>query len=221
MHHIFLRSVQPPSSSYSPVSRPNSREMDKSPVHLHGQSNLATLAQVATYNQKKPSSSSSTAPATVISPRGGPVQQVDSRVHPVSSQQYPQQGATPHSSVVYPPTRGDKPSYPPSERPGSESSYMALPRADIKPHLDSYFIDEHKRQQQQHQLHRQESQSVGPHHHPPTSHHQTGSGMRAMGDMYHRSHAVGAIEQSHPRREPVASHAIDDRMNGSPPLEGL
>ncbi|XP_062554766.1 histone-lysine N-methyltransferase, H3 lysine-79 specific isoform X2 [Armigeres subalbatus] len=215
-------------SSYSPVSRPNSRDMNKSPIHLHGQSNLATLAQVATYSHKKSSSSSSSSSSATISPRGGLAQQqqVDSRSHSASQQQYSQ--GTSHTSVVYQPTRGEKTSFSSTERSGVEPPYMALPRADIKPHLDSYFIDEHKRQQQQqqqqqqqHQLHRQEPVAVGSHHHPPTSQHQTGTGMRAMGDMYHRSLAVSSMDQAHTRREPMASQAIDERMNGSPPLEGL
>lgn len=41
-----------PNSTYSPITRPNSRELNKSPINLHGQSNLATLAHVA-YNHKQ------------------------------------------------------------------------------------------------------------------------------------------------------------------------
>lgn len=177
-------------TSYSPVSRPNSNETSKSPVHLHGQSNLATLAQVATYNHKKPPSSSASSSA--------------------SQSQY----------STYQAGRGaqDKPptGYAAPER-GEAPPYMALPRADMKPYLESYFIDEHKRQQQQ--MHRQGSPAMAASvHHHPTAHHPQSGGR--VNDLHHRN-----LPTPVDRREtPMAPHLMDDRMdrlNGSPPLEGL
>uniref|UniRef100_A0A1Q3EZ08 Histone-lysine N-methyltransferase, H3 lysine-79 specific n=1 Tax=Culex tarsalis TaxID=7177 RepID=A0A1Q3EZ08_CULTA len=186
-------------TSYSPVSRPNSNETSKSPVHLHGQSNLATLAQVATYNnnsKKQPSSTTSSS----------------------ASQQHQQQYST------YQAGRGPQDKPPPTSYPAPERSeappYMALPRADMKPYLESYFIDEHKRQQQQQQqLHRQGSPAMAASaHHHPTAHHPP-PGAR-VNDPHHRGHPASVDR----REPPMAPHLIDDRMdrlNGSPPLEGL
>ncbi|KAL9698546.1 hypothetical protein quinque_001987 [Culex quinquefasciatus] len=187
-------------TTFSPVSRPNSNETSKSPVHLHGQSNLATLAQVATYNNKKP-------PAPAASS---------------SQQQY----------STYQTGRGpqDKPpstSYPaPGERVEAPP-YMALPRADMKPYLESYFIDEHKRQQHQQQqtqqqLHRQGSPAMAAqaHHHPTAAHHPPPQASARGNDHHHRSHPAPVDR----REAPMAPHLMDDRMdrlNGSPPLEGL
>ncbi|XP_058821838.1 histone-lysine N-methyltransferase, H3 lysine-79 specific [Topomyia yanbarensis] len=207
-------STQP--SAYSPISRPNSSETSKSPVHLHGQSNLATLAQVATYNHKKPSSSSTT-PATMATVR---VSGTHIEGRNTSAQQY--SSSSSHSSVVYQQSRGEKPSYQSSEQPSNEQPYMALPRADMKPYLESYFIDEHKRQQHQ-PIHRQESPSLATHHLPNTKH-QSSSSVRPINDVHPRGHPVSVMDPSLSRREPASNHLIDDRMermNGSPPLEGL
>lgn len=171
-------------------------------MHLHGQSNLATLAQVATYNNKKP-------PAPTAS----------------SSQQQQQ----PYNA--YQPGRGpqDKPptSYPaPGERVEAPP-YMALPRADMKPYLESYFIDEHKRQQQQQQtqqqLHRQGSPAMAAqaqaHHHPTAAHHPPPPSGTRGNEHHHRGHPAPVDR----REAPMAPHLMDDRMdrlNGSPPLEG-
>ncbi|XP_058455002.1 histone-lysine N-methyltransferase, H3 lysine-79 specific [Malaya genurostris] len=201
-------------SAYSPISRPNSSETSKSPVHLHGQSNLATLAQVATYNHKKSSSSSAT------SGRGSG-QQIDGRN---SSQSYStvSSHASSSSSVVYQQSRTEKPSYQSSEQASNDQPYMALPRADMKPYLESYFIDEHKRQHQQ-PIHRQESPSLASNLLPNTSH-QSSGGVRAMVDVHQRGNPVNVVDPSLSRREQIPNHMIDDRMermNGSPPLEGL
>lgn len=168
-------------------------------MHLHGQSNLATLAQVATYNNKKP-------PAPAASS---------------SQQQYStyQTGRGPQDK---PPST----SYPaPGERVEAPP-YMALPRADMKPYLESYFIDEHKRQQHQQQqtqqqLHRQGSPAMAAqaHHHPTAAHHPPPQASARGNDHHHRSHPAPVDR----REAPMAPHLMDDRMdrlNGSPPLEG-
>lgn len=116
-------------SAYSPVSRPNSRDLVKSPINPHGSSNLATLAHVATYSQQKyvpgrevPSSSGAAASggAKLISPR---------------TQQY-----NSNTTVVYQPRTDSRngPQYARDER------YMPLPRAEMKPYLESYFNEDHK-----------------------------------------------------------------------------
>ncbi|XP_053691437.1 histone-lysine N-methyltransferase, H3 lysine-79 specific [Sabethes cyaneus] len=189
------------------AGRNGSIEKSKSPVHLQGQSNLATLAQVAAYSNSKTSLSSRISNAPI-----------DGRMLPAANQQY---SGPPHSSVVYQQSRVDNPSYSSSERTGPEPPYMALPRADIKPYLESYFIDEHKRQQQQPPTHRQESPSLGSHSLSITSHQSSGSSSR-HNELHSRSHQVGVMDSSHSRRESI--HLIDERMermNGSPPLEGL
>ncbi|XP_055601875.1 histone-lysine N-methyltransferase, H3 lysine-79 specific isoform X2 [Uranotaenia lowii] len=199
----------------------------KSPVHLHGQSSLATLAQVATYNHKK-STSASAAASTVISPRV-PHPPIESRGgHAPPTQQY-QPGTAHQSAAVYQRSRNDKTPYAStSERPPMNEStqYMALPRADMKPYLESYFIDEHKRQQQigSRQEHTMAPQHATGHHGPRSQSSTSSSGPHSMAaEMHHRNHPM----EAHSRREPMANqqqHLIDDRMermNGSPPLEGL
>ncbi|XP_055640306.1 histone-lysine N-methyltransferase, H3 lysine-79 specific isoform X2 [Toxorhynchites rutilus septentrionalis] len=210
-------SAQP--SSYSPISRPNSNEMSKSPVLLHSQSNLATLAQVATYNHKKAPLSASSSSA-IISPRGNVQQQVDQGRNQSSnsSQQQYTTSAMNSSSTVFQHGRGEKTSYltTTAERSNNETPYMALPRADMKPYLESYFIDEQKRQQQHHH-HRQESPSITAHH-PPNN-----SSGRISHEFHLRGQPPGSVmEQSHAsRRESQIMEDRLERMNGSPPLEGL
>lgn len=96
------------------------REITKSPVHLHGQSNLATLAHVA-HNHKQmthnpPFPAGHTKPLTIqtISPRS------------TGSAQY-----SPSSNHSF-----TSPSIRQSEQP---TKYMPLPRADMKLNWDSYF----------------------------------------------------------------------------------
>ncbi|XP_055550111.1 histone-lysine N-methyltransferase, H3 lysine-79 specific isoform X2 [Wyeomyia smithii] len=190
------------------ATRNASVEKCKSPVHMQGQSNLATLAQVATYsNNSKPSLSSRISGASV-----------DGRPHPSVNQQY--SSGPPHSSVVYPQSRCDNSTYSSSERSSGDTPYMALPRADMKPYLESYFIDEHKRQQQP-PTHRQESPSLGSHNLSVTNH-PPGSNSSRPNELHARGYQVGVMDTSHSRRESL--HLIDERMermNGSPPLEGL
>lgn len=129
-------------SPYSPISRPNSCE-SKSPVHLHGQSNLATLAHVA-YNHKQLSQQ------TVPSSQRTFQQQLPAHQRPP-----PHQYSSSHTTVVYQQSSSNQRSnaqYQPSKNAtivtgsGSRSEqstpYMPLPRAEIKPYLESYFADE-------------------------------------------------------------------------------
>lgn len=127
---------------YSPISRPNSRE-SKSPVHLHGQSNLATLAHVA-YNHKQLSQQT-------VSPSSRSMQQQ----LPNHQRQTTHQYSSSHTTVVYPQNSNQRSNsqYQSSKnvtmttsRSGSRSEqstpYMPLPRAELKPYIESYFADE-------------------------------------------------------------------------------
>lgn len=128
---------------YSPISRPNSRD-SKSPVHLHGQSNLATLAHVA-YNHKQLSQQT-----VSPSPRAMPQQL------PAHQRQTSHQYSSSHTTVVYQQNASSQRSnsqYQSSKSvtmatagsgPRSEQStpYMPLPRAELKPYIESYFADE-------------------------------------------------------------------------------
>lgn len=97
----------------------------KSPVHLHGQSNLATLAHVA-YNHK---SYSQTTPTPIVNSSRKTVQ-----ISPRTSQQY---------STI--------PTYAQQSRSSSQSQYQnssdayhPLPKTEVKPYLESYFTEEQK-----------------------------------------------------------------------------
>lgn len=123
------------------------REINKSPVHLHGQSNLATLAHVA-HNHKQMSqpptfSAGHTKPLTIqtISPRStGSAQYSPSSNHSFSSPSM-RQNEQMHQAQ---PTK-----------------YMPLPRADIKMNWESYFNEsksmmhqnQHQQQQQKQMVH--------------------------------------------------------------------
>lgn len=132
------------SASYQPTVNPPSRDITKSPppTHLHGQSNLATLAHVA-YNHKTIQPPAQQPPAPSAGPR---------------SSQYSSAACT---TVVYQ-TQTAPPGGLPSQRSGGvhmqyakggavttagggrheNVSYMPLPRAEMKPYLKSYFADE-------------------------------------------------------------------------------
>lgn len=142
-------------SAYSPVAvaRPKSTDLPKkSPVHLHGQSNLATLAHVA-YNHKQlsqppgsvstqlqqqppppPRSAqySSAACTTVV------YQAQQQQQHPTASSDVSQSRSSQfHSSSTVTGSVG-------RHEAASISTYMPLPRAEMKPYLESYFSDEQK-----------------------------------------------------------------------------
>lgn len=114
----------------------------KSPVHLHGQSNLATLAHVA-YNHKSYSQTTGAAIPAVVSSR----KSVQISPRSSSSQQY---------STI--------PTYSQQSRNGTTSQYQnssetfhPLPKTEVKPYLESYFTEDQKPltqnvQQQQQQL---------------------------------------------------------------------
>lgn len=104
------------------------REITKSPIHLHGQSNLATLAQVA-YSHKQitgtplPHPSGHSKPLTIqtVSPRStGSAQFSPSSNHSRSS--YTSSSARQREPLQQQPAK-----------------YMPLPRADMKPNWESYF----------------------------------------------------------------------------------
>lgn len=117
------------------VGAPTRNDGAKSPTHLHGQSNLATLAHVA-YNHKTiqppaqqpagPRSSQYTSAActTVVyqtqpAPTGGPTQR----------------GPMPYAKGVAASSSGGGGRH-------ENVSYMPLPRAEMKPYLKSYFADD-------------------------------------------------------------------------------
>ncbi|KFB36864.1 histone h3 methyltransferase [Anopheles sinensis] len=223
----------------------NVGEPSKSPVHLHGQNNLATLSQVVAYNAKVPSaahkgsSSGGGPPSTgaIVSPRGAVVasqQQYSPAPGPVG----PGGSSVPSGSVYQQASSSSR-----HERhPGEPMPYMALPRADMKPYLESYFTDEHKRQQlqqqqqqqqQQHQHHHLQhpAQSPSPsgmghpvHHH----HHPAHSGMHHRGahpiDLHRGPGPVAMAEpgmMSRSREMLMMEESRMERLNGGPPLEGL
>lgn len=180
-------------SNYNRVS---SREITESPVHLHGQSNLATLAHVA-YNQKNmnqhgmpvqsrrqhvqgstrvgdnmykgqqgsatdlvdlgvpnahaqamPAQASAMNPLTIqtISPRASsqfsPVSAANLRYQPT-----PPSPHTPRSSSSTISQQSDHVA--PVQHP-AQPKYMPLPRADMKPHLESYFAEQKQQKQLSH-----------------------------------------------------------------------
>lgn len=137
-----------PNAAYSPISRPNSRET-KSPIHLHGQSNLATLAHVA-YNHKQLSQQQSrggdnrNSSSMTISPR--PSQYSSSSCTTVVYQSRDsQRSSNPYQQQQPPPPPPQQISGSSSGRNDSQpSSYMPLPRAELKPYIESYFAEDQK-----------------------------------------------------------------------------
>lgn len=132
-----------PFGGAAPFNR--NREITKSPVHLHGQSNLATLAHVA-HNHKQMSqhptfSAGHTKPLTIqtISPRS------------TGSAQY-----SPSSNHSY-----SSPSMRQSEQmhQAQTTKYMPLPRADIKMNWESYFNESKSMMQQNQQQQKQMAHS--------------------------------------------------------------
>uniref|UniRef100_A0A182MWM1 Uncharacterized protein n=1 Tax=Anopheles culicifacies TaxID=139723 RepID=A0A182MWM1_9DIPT len=234
--HVAAGGPPPPpggnsGGTYSPISRPGSvgDTSSKSPVHhLHGQSNLASLVQVAAYNpktgnHKSSSGSSTTVPNSIVSPHGS------------SQRQYsPAPGSSSVAGapgVVYqqPISRGHD-----RHHSGDALPYMPLPRADMKPYLESYFSDDHKRQQQLHQQQQQQLQ------HPaqlpsPSSMSSTGMGHHHHQQQQHIQHhpSLAMHRGNHPvdlHRGPVVMsesgmipRTMDesrmDRLNGGQPLE--
>ncbi|XP_053667543.1 histone-lysine N-methyltransferase, H3 lysine-79 specific [Anopheles marshallii] len=232
--HVAAGGPPPPGSSggtYSPISRPGSvgDNSSKSPVHhLHGQSNLASLVQVAAYNPKAVNhkgsiGSSATVPSSIVSPHGS------------SQRQYsPAPGSSSVAAggpgVVYQQSTSRA-----HDRHHSSDAlpYMALPRADMKPYLESYFTDEHNKRQQQ--LHHQQQQqlqhpvqlsspsSMGHHHHqqqhPSLAMHRSNHPV----DL-HRGPVVmsepGMMSRSRGEIVPIDESRMD-RLNGGQPLEGL
>ncbi|XP_058061678.1 histone-lysine N-methyltransferase, H3 lysine-79 specific [Anopheles bellator] len=223
------QSVVGPPSAYSPISRPGSvGEQSKSPIqHLHGGQ---VVAPPQGYSPKVIGAKGGTVPGATVSPRS----------MATTAQQQQQQ----YSPV--PPSGGSAgPGY--QQQSGRHESlpYMALPRADMKPYLESYFSDEQKRQQQ---LHHQQQQQQHHLQHPiqspsPSSlssshsaHHQQQHGMMHRGgpghpgvvDLHHRSSggavviepASGMMARSRDMLLMEEGRMVD-RLNGGPPLEGL
>lgn len=103
----------------------------KSPVHLHGQSNLATLAHVA-YNHK---AYIQTTPATQP-PVGSSRKTV--QISPRTAQQY-----STIPTYAHQPRIGST-----SQYQNSSETYHPLPKTEVKPYLESYFTEEQKPLQQ-------------------------------------------------------------------------
>lgn len=170
IHVAHPQYAQMPGYAGRPATAGHDR-VTKSPVHLHGQSNLATLAQVA-YNHK-PNQHPQQMPPVVnsmaqISPRANgaayqspnlslrypPTQQTPSTTsHSRSSQNHKHHDVSKkHHDVFHesPYSAGPSPSpalqsdYVQAQPPPAPQKYMPLPRADMKPHLESYFADEQK-----------------------------------------------------------------------------
>lgn len=145
-------------ASHTNMNRISSREMVKSPLHLHGQSNLATLAHVA-YNQKQlsqhstpPAHSQSHRPPSAGSTGSLTIQTISphstTQFSPVAAShryQQPQPSPVNRTSLTITPRS--------SESTGSSQApkYMPLPRADMKPYLESYFADQKAIMMQQQQ----------------------------------------------------------------------
>uniref|UniRef100_A0A336LMV9 Histone-lysine N-methyltransferase, H3 lysine-79 specific n=1 Tax=Culicoides sonorensis TaxID=179676 RepID=A0A336LMV9_CULSO len=130
-----IYAVQQP--AYSPISRPNSRELDKSPVNQHAQSNLATLAHVAAYSQQK----------TVYGHASGAVQAPQSSSKQLISPRNTQYSSSANTTVVYQSRDRSSSQYPVSQdgsRGSGEERYMALPRAEMKFGMESYYTDDRK-----------------------------------------------------------------------------
>lgn len=123
------------------------RDMTKSPVHLHGQSNLATLAHVA-HNHKQISqhpsfTSGHTKPLTIqtISPRSTGSAQYS----PSSNQSFTSPSMRQNDQI----------------HQSQPTKYMPLPRADIKMNWESYF-NESKSMMHQNQQQKQMGHSKNP-----------------------------------------------------------
>lgn len=124
------------SNSTYPVSLPNSES--KSPIHLHGQSSLATLAHVAykhkQLSQQTPSSSQQLSahqrqPSHQYSSPYTTVVCLPNSLNQLSSSQY----QTAMNATMMAGT---------GSRREQSTPYMPLPRAEMKPYLESYFADE-------------------------------------------------------------------------------
>lgn len=158
-------------------SRANSRErVSKSPIHLHGQSNLATLSQVA-YNHKQPGQHPSQMPhansMAQISPKanGAAYQQASHRYQTTSqspstsallrnAHNYSTGSTVSNASTIQSDYSQSQPQ--PQQAPPVQK-YMPLPRADMKPYLESYFADEQKAMLMQQQQQQQQHQPQGNH----------------------------------------------------------
>lgn len=130
--------------AYSPISRPNSRELDKSPVNPHAQSNLATLAHVAAYSQQKTSyAHHGNAPGSVPPA----VQGMNTNSKQLISPRTAQYSSGANTTVVYQSRDRNPAQYPVGDggrRGVGEERYMALPRAEMKFGMESYYTDDHK-----------------------------------------------------------------------------
>lgn len=126
---------------YSPISRPNSRD-SKSPVHLHGQSNLATLAHVA-YNHKQLSQQTVPLPSRSMQPQVAAHQRQTSHhlVSPHTTTVY-QQAATSNQRSNSQSQSTKNSAMTSGSRSEPSAPYMPLPRAELKPYIESYFADQ-------------------------------------------------------------------------------
>lgn len=123
------------SSAYSPgVARPNSRDLNKSPI---SQNNLATLAQVA-YTQPKYVGSAAAA-AGSSSSSSSREREREREAKLIS----PRTQYNSSTTVVYQSGRPDGRNGP-AYGSRSDERYIPLPRAEMKPYLESYFNEDHK-----------------------------------------------------------------------------
>ncbi|XP_049538313.1 histone-lysine N-methyltransferase, H3 lysine-79 specific isoform X3 [Anopheles darlingi] len=224
-----------PPSAYSPISRPGSvGEASKSPIHMqlqqqqqHGRESLAQggSGYSAKINSKAGVSVAGAGhlvSSATISPRG--------------TAQYSSAAAATTAGLVYQQQGSGGPRHEPSH------PYMALPRADMKPYLESYFNEAHNKrqqqlqqQQQQHHHHLQHpvqspspsslpSSSIAMQHH---SHHGMGPGSAMVHrgghpvDLHRGSSAPESGMMQRSRDMLLMDEARMDRLNGGPPLEGL
>lgn len=137
-------------SAYSPISRPNSREHDKSPINPHASSNLATLAHVATYSQQKTyphhGTTSGNIPVERSNSTGLPNNPTSATSTSSSSKLVSPRSAQYSSSttVVYQSRGPERSQYGNNGNRCDDRGYMPLPRAEMKPYLESYFTEDHK-----------------------------------------------------------------------------
>lgn len=147
-------------------NRVSGREITESPVHLHGQSNLATLAHVA-YNQKNinqhgmPGQGAPTAHAQTLPPQPSAMNpltiqtispRASSQFSPASaaSLRYQQTPPSPHTPRGSSSTVSRQSEHIVTVQHPAQPKYMPLPRADMKPHLESYFAEQKQQKQLSH-----------------------------------------------------------------------
>uniref|UniRef100_A0A182VQN1 Histone-lysine N-methyltransferase, H3 lysine-79 specific n=1 Tax=Anopheles minimus TaxID=112268 RepID=A0A182VQN1_9DIPT len=208
--HVATGGPPPPGGSsggtYSPISRPASvgDTSSKSPVHhLHGQSNLASLVQVAAYNpktgnQKGSTGSSSTVPSSIVSP------------HASSQRQY--SPAPGNSSVAGAPgvvyqqstSRGHD-----RHHSGDALPYMALPR--LAASLQARVIATLKIKEEDEERHRRD---LGVHHSAPGTIHTSGSNSNSTNSNIHAG-SLQIVQTAHIKSEKYTSSSSASSTSSS------